>query len=77
MAGIGDFLFDRDQVLDVLFRYPALWLLVAVLGVFVVYRKYRLMKRRIGHIDDGKSWAMLALGFVGAAVAIGLFLAYG
>ena len=68
--------FMKDLILDFVVEYPIVLLLLPLLVGFTLYRRYRRMKRRVGHIDDAKSKSMLVMGFIGAAIVIAIWLAY-
>jgi hypothetical protein len=68
--------FMKDQILDFAAENPVVLLFVPLLLVFSFYRRYQRMKRRAGNLNDEKSNFLLVIGFIGAAIAIAIFLAY-
>jgi uncharacterized membrane protein YidH (DUF202 family) len=66
----------RDEIIDYLVKNPWAGILVLLLVPFALVNRYRRMKRRMGHVDDAKSWVMLAFGLVVAIVIIFALLQY-
>ncbi|MFT7631165.1 MAG: hypothetical protein ACI87E_002200 [Mariniblastus sp.] len=64
-----------DQILDFIIEYPIVLIFLPLLVGMLLFRRFQYMKRRLDHID-AKSWSLVIIGFIGAAIAISIWLAF-
>ena len=64
-----------DQILDFIIKYPIVLIFLPLLVGMFLFRRFQRMKRRLDHIDAG-SWLLVIVGFIGAAIAIAIWLAF-
>ena len=63
-----------DQILVFISDYPLVLALLPILAIVLLVRVFRRTVRRVGHIQDAKSWSMIAIGLVVTTVVIAIWL---